>query len=153
MSCLLSIVYGLNLSVWGPILDVRIWKNKLFIMAIDTSHTGIQIKQKEPTKTFMMISNWKTNPLRQSPYVNYLRMEYLYRNSLQTMKMVQHQRTVSLMSGFEYRWCCVHCRQVSSPGDALRSPVAVPIVSDTYWVNTQSLFRPHSLSKNWRFEI
>ena len=49
-------------------MDVRIWrlsrhphwKSKLFIMAVDGAHTiGIQMKEKELTKTCMMTLNWK----------------------------------------------------------------------------------------------
>ena len=46
---------GLILSAQGPLLDII--------------NTDIQMKQKELTETFMMISNWK-NPLVYSVYAN-----------------------------------------------------------------------------------
>ena len=57
----------LIISVWGRSLEVRIWDKiqktipalKKNIMAVDPYNIGIQMKQKELTRTYDVL-NWKT---------------------------------------------------------------------------------------------
>ena len=50
----------LTLSARGPSIDSEIWISDSESRAVHTHNMGIQMKRKELTKTFIMISNWKT---------------------------------------------------------------------------------------------
>ena len=91
-------------------------------MVVDTQHIGIQMKRKELTKIFMMISNWKTPFGRHVLYKKMstgeiVNMDLLFRNNQWHAIKVLFVRYSHVMIALCVRYWCLTARACRCHGE------------------------------------